>query len=57
VFGGGQADVDVGAEGPGDLRTQQLPHRGAGDAADHLPDEEAERVDVVAVAGAGHGRG
>ena len=53
VLGGRQADVHVGAERAGDLVAEQPSRRGPGDPADHLADQEAEGVDVVAVGGAG----
>ena len=53
VFGGGQADVDVDAEGFGDFGAQVLAEGAAGDAADDFAEDEAEGHHVIALRGAG----
>ena len=41
VLAGGQADVEVGAQGLGDIGAEDGPQAGAGDAADDLAREVA----------------
>ncbi len=47
----GQADVEVGAQGPGHLLGEPAPDGGAGDPADHLTDQEALGHRVIARGG------
>lgn len=52
LFGGGYADMDVGAQRLGDLGAQVLADRATREEAEHLAEDETEGGHVVALRGA-----